>query len=204
MSSSMLHSLLAVVVFLSVMNPAGLQAQDHQHATHRSAYAGFETRKIKSLSEEDIAELEKGAGWGLALPAELNGIPGPSHLLTLKDEIGLSPDQLTRIEAIYSGMKAEAIAAGDRFVAAEQAIETAFVRGQLDEQQLRALVDKAAAARADLRFIHLSRHLSTPSLLSEGQIERYKALRGYAPSSPHATVSEDRGASTEKPRYKHE
>jgi len=36
-------------------------------------YEGFETRAITSLSASDIAALEQGKGWGLALPAELNG-----------------------------------------------------------------------------------------------------------------------------------
>lgn len=173
----------SAVFCLLVLAPAGLQAQEHQHGEHASPYAGFQSREIKSLSEKDIAELKEGAGWGLALPAELNGIPGPSHLLTLKDEIGLSPDQVARIEAIHSEMRAEAMAAGERFIAAEEAIEKAFTAGRLDARQLRVLVNKAAAARADLRFIHLSRHLSTPPLLTEQQIERYKALRGYVSAS---------------------
>jgi hypothetical protein len=76
-------------------------------------------------------------------------------------------------------MKTEAVAAGDRLIAAEEAIDKAFAGGQLDERQLRILVDDAAAARADLRFVHLSRHLSTPQLLTDEQIRRYKVLRGY-------------------------
>ncbi|MBF0286444.1 MAG: hypothetical protein HQM14_01385 [SAR324 cluster bacterium] len=33
---------------------------------HHSQYAGQEKRIIKSLSPDDIAELEQGKGWGLA------------------------------------------------------------------------------------------------------------------------------------------
>ena len=32
---------------------------------HKSKYAGQENREIKSLSPNDIEELQKGAGWGL-------------------------------------------------------------------------------------------------------------------------------------------
>lgn len=169
--------------------PAGLRAQDHQASGAQSPYAGFETRAIKSLSKADIDELRQGGGWGLALPAELNGMPGPAHLLELKDEIGLSADQVATIEAIYAEMKSEALAAGEKLIAAEKAIEQAIVGGQLDEERLRTLIDQSAAARADLRFIHLSRHLKTPPLLTSEQIERYKALRGYASDSdPCANV----------------
>ena len=70
------------LVLCAVASP--LVAQDHGH----SPYAGLEAREIKSLSEADIEELRRGGGWGLALPAELNGVPGPAHLLELRDEIG--------------------------------------------------------------------------------------------------------------------
>ncbi len=41
-------------------------------SNHDSKYIGQENRAIKSLSSEDIAELERGGGWGLAKAAELN------------------------------------------------------------------------------------------------------------------------------------
>jgi hypothetical protein len=62
---------------------------DSNHS-HKSKYVGQEKRKIKSLSESDIEELKNGSGWGLAKAAELNGVPGPVHLLEMRDEIGLS------------------------------------------------------------------------------------------------------------------
>jgi hypothetical protein len=52
----------------------------------KSKYAGEEKREIKSLSATDIEELQNGKGWGLAKAAELNGIPGPVHLLEMKEE----------------------------------------------------------------------------------------------------------------------
>jgi hypothetical protein len=165
-----------------VLAPGLGLAQDRHgagHGDHASGYAGFEARSIKSLSEQDIAELRRGGGWGLALAAELNGIPGPAHLLELKHEIGLSPGQVVAIERIFAEMQAEAIAAGERLIAAEQALDAAFQSDGLDDQALRALIADAEAARAELRFIHLSRHLSTPPLLSASQIRRYNALRGY-------------------------
>ncbi|TNC63130.1 hypothetical protein FHG71_19770 [Rubellimicrobium roseum] len=139
----------------------------------------MEAREIKSLSGEDIEALREGRGWGLALAAELNGMPGPAHLLELKDELGLSEDQVRAIEAIHAEMRAEAIAAGERFMAAEAALDTAFAAGDLDEERLWHLIDAAEAARGDLRFVHLSRHLSTPPLLTRNQIRLYSELRGY-------------------------
>ena len=55
--------------------------------SQKSKYFGQETREIKSLSESDIEELKNGRGWGLAKAAELNGVPGPVHLLEMQKEI---------------------------------------------------------------------------------------------------------------------
>ena len=157
-----------------------------QHAGH-SPYAGQEDRQIKSLSNEDIAELRRGGGWGLALPAELNGVPGPVHLLELRDEIPLRPEQVARIATVFDEMKAQAIPAGERLIEGERALDAAFAARNLDDAVLRDLIGATEAARAELRFIHLSRHLAMQALLDEAQIARYNVLRGYA-ADPCANV----------------
>ncbi|MBW8639387.1 hypothetical protein K1W69_19490 [Hoeflea sp. WL0058] len=170
---------LSLALALSLAPFAAL-AEEHAHGQHDAPYAGFETREIKSLSQEDIEELRRGGGWGLALPAELNGRPGPAHLLELRDELALSADQVEAISAIYEEMRAAAIAAGERFIAAEAALSDAFSGSDLSEETLRGLLAESAAARDELRFVHLSRHLSTPGLLSDAQIRKYNVLRGYS------------------------
>lgn len=162
-------------------------AQDHGHNDNKAPYEGFEQREIKSLSAQDIEEIRRGGGWGLALPAELNGHPGPAHLLEFSKELELSAEQVQAISKIHESMRTDAIAAGEHFIAAEAAISDAFEGSDLSEQALRDLLAEAAAARTALRYIHLSRHLSTPKLLSEAQIKKYSVLRGYA-DDPCATV----------------
>lgn len=155
---------------------------------HRSAYAGQETRTIKSLSAEDIAELRRGGGWGLAKAAELNGMPGPAHLLEMKDEIALDEAQVAAIEAIYGGMKAAAIAEGEKLIALEAALDRQFRNGTITDGALRSSLDEIAATQNALRYIHLSTHLKTPAILSHDQIAQYNALRGYADADPCANV----------------
>ena len=144
-----------------------------------SPYAGEESRAVKSLSAEDIAEIGRGGGWGLARTAELNGMPGPFHLLELKDEVPLTREQVMAITAIYERMREAAVAEGRHFIAAERALDDAFRAGTITETSLRTLLDDIARSRARLRFIHLSAHLETPALLTDEQIARYDALRGY-------------------------
>lgn len=161
-------------------------AQDHNPAPAQP-YAGFETRTIKGLSDDDIAQLRAGSGWGLALPAELNGKPGPAHLLELADPLALSPAQIAAIEAIHAEMKAEAIAAGAQLIDAERALSDAFAGDGLTHDSLAALLATAETARATLRLVHLSRHLDTTPLLTAEQIARYAELRGYT-ADPCASV----------------
>ncbi len=164
-------------------------AQSHTHDAEATPYAGLQSRTIKSLSEADLEELRRGGGWGFALPAELNGKPGPAHLLELQDELGLSQDQVEKIEAIYSEMRDQAIVVGERFIEAEAALSEAFADDQLDLAELDKLVKTAETARTELRLVHLSRHLQTTPLLSADQIQQYNILRGYA-NDPCLSVPE--------------
>ncbi|MFQ6552717.1 Spy/CpxP family protein refolding chaperone [Aestuariibius insulae] len=151
-----------------------------EDVSKHSPYAGEQAREIATLSADDLAELAEGGGWGLARAAELNGVPGPAHLLELADEIGLDAGQRTAVETIRDKMRADAIAAGERFVAAERALDAAFTGSVPDAAALERLVRDAGVARAELRLVHLSAHLRTTPLLTDEQVERYGVLRGYA------------------------
>lgn len=51
-----------------------------------SSYSGQEKRTIKSLSKDDIEQLNAGKGWGLAKAAELNGMPGKHKRNSTNDQ----------------------------------------------------------------------------------------------------------------------
>ncbi|MEO1347054.1 MAG: hypothetical protein AAFV74_23185 [Pseudomonadota bacterium] len=174
---------------LLVLLPTVVTAQTHSggHSASPSIYASEESRRIKSLSEQDLEEIARGGGWGLARAAELNGLPGPTHLLELADDISLTAQQRSEIEAIRAQMQADAISAGERFVAAEQALDLAFQHGAPDAATLERLVQEAGDARAALRLFHLSAHLLTLPLLTEDQVRQYSILRGYS-ADPCASV----------------
>ena len=168
---------LLLAATLAVATPSF--AQDTPRVGH-SPYAGEQGREIASLSGEDLEELARGGGWGLARAAELNGVPGPAHLLELADEIELDAEQRQTIEAIRKAMQRDTIAAGERFVAAERALDQAFTDAVPDAETLARLVAEAGEARTALRLVHLGAHLQTAPLLSSEQIARYNMLRGYA------------------------
>jgi len=167
-----------VLLIFSMCLPLSSMAQ-HSHEV-QTPYAGMQNRAIKSLSDNDINELRRGAGWGLALAAELNGMPGPTHLLELKDQIPLASDQVAKTQALLDEMRKAALPTGERLIAAEKALEAAFANGKIDESSLRRLLADSEAARSELRFIHLSQHYKTVQFLKPEQIKRYNILRGYA------------------------
>jgi hypothetical protein len=187
-----------VLHILPFVLPLILFAADGQaaggHGGHKSKYAGQETRTIKSLSEDDIAELRRGGGWGLAKAAELNGVPGPAHLLEMKAAVPLSADQVTKIEALYQDMKAKAIKQGEELIALELKLERHFTERTITDDILQASLSDIAAARKNLRYMHLATHLKTPGILSEAQINKYNTLRGYGKSDPCANVPEGHNA----------
>ena len=93
--------------------------------THQP-YAGLQARPVKALSDQQIADLKAGRGMGLALAAELNGYPGPMHVLELATPLGLSDDQRAKVAALFDAMKQEAVALGERLIAAETALDRQF------------------------------------------------------------------------------
>ena len=171
---------LAITLIITLANTALTGTALAQH----SEYSGEQDRKIKSLSSDDIAELRRGGGWGLARAAELNGVPGPAHLLELADEIDLTAAQREEIQSLFEAMQARAIEAGARFIEAEAALESAFQSGEITPAELRERLDTIAERRSDLRYVHLEAHLQTLDIITDEQIEQYNSLRGYGAASP--------------------
>jgi hypothetical protein len=148
-------------------------------AVAQTAYAGMQTRSIKALSEQQIADLRTGRGVGLALAAELNGYPGPSHLLELADKIGLSDAQRNSARSMFEVKKAETIPIGERLIAQEAALDKLFVDHAITPEKLNAATAEIGVTQAKLRAAHLKYHLSTVAMLEPSQIRQYSALRGY-------------------------
>lgn len=177
------------VFLLWLLMSVPVMAQHHGHGAHQpkghgqpttDSYAGQQERSIASLSSTDIEQLQQGGGWGLAKPAELNGFPGPLHLLELVHEIELSEAQEIAINKLYEEMRSEAIMAGEMYLQAEFALDEAFESGIVNPDLLEKLLNESAEALASLRLVHLSAHLATKPLLTPQQVQRYNELRGYS------------------------
>src|SRR5947209_3778458 len=124
-------------------------------AVAQTPYAGMQTRSIKALSDQQIADLKAGRGMGLALAAELNGYPGPLHLLELADSLGLSAEQRSAIAALFSSMKAEAVPLGEKLLERETALDRTFADHTITEATLISSTQAIGETQAALRAAHL-------------------------------------------------
>ncbi len=157
----------------------------------QSPYAAHQDARTAGLLPEEVEGLTKGSGMAMALPAELNGYPGPRHVLDAADagQLSLRPDQREAVQRLYDRMLGEAKAKGQEILQAEAQLALRFRHAHIDEATLRESLERIGRLRADLRFIHLRTHLETKALLTPEQIARYNAARGYdtgsGDSPPH-------------------
>ena len=162
----------ALVVLLLAPQIAAAQGQQ--------PYAGFETRPIKALSEQQVAELRAGRGMGLALAAELNGYPGPVHVIELAQPLGLSGTQRDKVQSLFDAMKGETVPLGQKLIAQEADLDRHFANKTITEPALAASIQAIAVTQAALRTAHLKYHLVTLDVLTPAQTKQYIELRGYA------------------------
>lgn len=190
MSRSSVVVILVMSIALLVVGSAVAQDKtpdDDPHSGHNAdqtaatPYAGrYDPNAVlRSLTPDETAQIQRGEGAGFALPAELNGVPGPRHVLDLAEALALTADQRAAVEAIAAEMTAAVIPAGERYLAALQSLETAFREGSVTEADLAHRVLEVYRLEGELAAAHLIAHLQTAALLTPAQIATYNRLRGY-------------------------
>jgi hypothetical protein len=117
-------------------------------------YASFKDRSVKSLSDQQVVDLKAGRGMGLALAAELNGYPGPMHVLEHADSLGLSSEQRMRTRELIAGMRAEAVPVGERLIQQEAELDQLFASREINPAILRTKTEQIGSTQARLREAH--------------------------------------------------
>ena len=148
-----------------------------------SPYTGQEQRAIKSMSDQEEKALLEGEGAGFAKAAELNGYPGPAHVIELARRLALTPAQLQSTQQLLRGHKERARHLGADLIAAEQVLDRLFSERRADAAAVENAAERIGLLQARLRAEHLNTHLLQTALLSAEQARRYSELRGYAVGS---------------------
>jgi Spy/CpxP family protein refolding chaperone len=170
---------ISILIALAMAAHPALGNEAHHKHDHASPYVGQQMRDIKTLSQEDIAELSRGGGWGLAKAAELNGMPGPTHVLDMASDLALSAEQTDKVSRVRDEMRHKAVVLGRRFVAGEAELEARFRDGEIGEEELDRRVKEIEMIRAELRVAHLAAHIAVFRILTKDQVAQYGRLRGY-------------------------
>ena len=156
-----------------------LVASSSNAQTHQP-YADLQSRPVKALSDQQIADLRAGRGMSMALAAELNGYPGPLHVIEHATALDLTAGQLVRVQTLYDDMKGEAVALGERLIAQETKLDGQFTSRTVTGATLAGAMNAIGQTQGELRATHLRYHLLTVEVLTGEQIRRYAELRGYA------------------------
>jgi len=154
-------------------------------ADSTSPYTGQQARDIKALGSEDVDAYLSGKGMGLAKAAELNGYPGPAHVLAMTTQLELSPDQKQRTEALFSSMEEKATSLGHMLIAQERELDEQFSAKTITQESLVALVRRIGELQAEIREAHLEAHLAQLTILTPSQVAKYQQLRGYTGAEMH-------------------
>jgi Spy/CpxP family protein refolding chaperone len=178
----MTHRLAGIGVLLVLS--AGAQ---HKHSPPGAP--GAAQASHHACLEQERAALERGEGFGMALAADRNGYPGPRHVLELKAELKLTPEQESAMEKLFAQMHQQAVARGREVLIAEARLEELFA-AKRPAAELREQAYRVATLRAELRWVHLSAHLAARKLLTPEQLAAYQQIRPGA--RPAAVASPSR------------
>jgi len=171
-----------MALLAALITASAVQAQ----TASTTPYAGQQQRSIKSLSDSDVSGLLAGQGAGLAKAAELNGYPGPAHVLELAQHLDLSEAQAVATRNLMTQHKQEASRLGAALVDAERHLDSLFARREATPADVDKATRRIGELQAQLRAEHLKTHIAQTALLNAHQVQRYASLRGYDRSSPAA------------------
>jgi Spy/CpxP family protein refolding chaperone len=169
-----LRALLPAALLIVLPIVAAAQHAAHQHTPGVPSEGHL---KAQACLDEFEAVVREGRGFGMAFAADQQGYPGPMHVLELKERLGLSLEQETRVRALVEAMFAESRPKGARLLEAESRLRALFAAGSADASTVRAATAEVERARAELRLVHLLAHLKTRELLTDAQRRAYHEAR---------------------------
>ena len=167
----------------------GVTTAGAQHAGHSAGAPHDGHRAAEACTTEFEQVIATGRGFGMAFAADQNGYPGPLHVLELRERLGLTADQVAKMETLMRDMFDQSRPKSARLLDAKAKLRRLFADGKADDGAVRTAVAEVERARSDVRLVHLLAHLRTRDLLFEQQRRAYHEARWGAPggaSMPHS------------------
>jgi hypothetical protein len=148
---------------------------------------------LKTLSDEQYNALLKGQDlYNMALVAEINHYPHPDKVIKFKKELDLSPIQVNKLNAIIKELHRKILEMGLIVIRNEKALDSIFRTHTLNNGSLIFYANRYGLYQGELRNTILQACLTTWTLLSQQQINKFEALQKAA-GGPHPTLSKGEG-----------
>ena len=166
----MLRSILIALLLATALPVA---AQDE--STGPTA-AGTTDARPTGLMPRQERMLREGRGMGQARAAEMNGYPGPRHVLEQADTLELTDEQRAATAELVARVREQAPAVGAKILAAEAELTAMFADGTVTREAMEAKLAEIADLNAELRTVHLGAHLDQAALLTDAQKAAYEPM----------------------------
>lgn len=170
----------ATVAALAAILLAGCFGGGGDGGPDASPYAEWKGEPLRALPPDQVASLREGDGMGYALAAELNGYPGPRHILELADELALDANQRWQVQDLHNRTSEAARTIGAQLLDAYAQLDGLFRAGAANPSLVSDASRNAAILEGQLRTVHLVAHVQARDILSPHQNQLYQELRGYA------------------------
>lgn len=161
-----------VLLTLSIVIALPVFAQNE--AAEPAAEATSADQLVTSLMPRQERMLREGRGMGLARAAELNGYPGPMHVLQQEDALELSDEQRAATAELMARVRDQAPALGEKILTAEAELNAMFAEGTVTREAMETKLTEIAELNAELRAVHMSAHLDQAALLTPEQKAAYQ------------------------------
>jgi heavy-metal resistance protein len=109
---------------------------------------------------------------------------GPLLTLILShgQELGLSPDQIQKLQELRTTFEKEAVARGAAIRVAEADLNALLAKDQWDLPAIEAKVQQLATLQGDLRFARIKTLAAGRALLTSEQVQKLEAIGQWTPS----------------------
>lgn len=169
-----MKAILIGATLLGVLAALPAAAEPGQPTCPMGMHGGGDPAAVDMQREQDLLA---GKGMGMAKAAELNGYPGPKHVLELAGELDLSEVQRDKTQALFDAMQSDARVLRAQLVEAERQLDRLFADHLATTESMQAIVDRIGSLRGTLQARHLASHIAQRALLEDVQVARYVELR---------------------------
>jgi Spy/CpxP family protein refolding chaperone len=135
--------------------------------------------RLSSFGADLVQQIQQGRG-GMGMPDRMMGDPAERPLVTImlhhRTELGLTPEQVTKLEAIRGEFAREAIRRGADIRIAELDLGTLLGQDPVDLAKAEAKTREVAQLRADLRIARLRAVEQGKAVLTAEQRARLQTM----------------------------